>query len=365
LELLAMPLIIDRDQGNPTRWARPGTAPLGTERASRASCISVALINNMPDPAFEQTESQFFDLLAAAAGDAPVFVKLYSLPGIPRGEKARKHFQGLYSTIDELWHNRFDGAIVTGTEPHEADLRSEPYWHALTEVLDWASENTTSTILSCLAAHASVLHSDGIHRHFMRGKRVGLFEVRRVGDHALMNGVPRIVRFPHSRWNEVREGELRSSGYMVVTKSTQAGVDSFVKRNGKSLFVHFQGHPEYGADTLLKEYRRDVRRFLRREREHYPTMPCAYFNAAAAKLLTEFRDKAIRDHREDLLEVFPGALVTATLERTWDVAASGVYRNWLSYVSARRTARKRIVPVAKIGRAAACRGARQQSSPTR
>jgi len=360
-----MPLIIDGEQGNPTRWARRGTAPLGTGRASRASCISVALINNMPDSAFEQTESQFFDLLAAAAGDAPVLVRLYSLPGIPRGEKTRKHFDGLYSRIGDLWHNRFDGAIITGTEPHEADLRNEPYWPVLTEVLDWASENTTSTILSCLAAHASVLHIDGIHRHFMREKRVGLFEARRVSDHALMNGVPRIVRFPHSRWNEVREEELTSSGYMVVTKSTQAGVDSFVKQRGRSLFVHFQGHPEYGADTLLKEYRRDVRRFLRREREHYPTMPCAYFNTAAAKLLTEFRDKAIRDRREDLLEIFPEAPVAATLGRTWDVAASGVYRNWLSCLSGRKAAKKRIVPVAKVGRAAACRGAQQQSSPTR
>ena len=47
-------------------------------------------------------------------------------------------------------------------------------------------------------------------------------------------------------------------------------MDSFVKKKKRSLFVHFQGHPEYGAQTLLKEYRRDIKRFLRAERETIP-----------------------------------------------------------------------------------------------
>jgi homoserine O-succinyltransferase/O-acetyltransferase len=39
----------------------------------------------------------------------------------------------------------------------------------------------------------------------------------------------------------------------------------FVKYN-RSLFVLLQGHPEYDSATLLREYRRDVGRFLRRLR---------------------------------------------------------------------------------------------------
>jgi hypothetical protein len=43
----------------------------------RQSCqarrsLSLALINNMPDPALEDTELQFFELLDAASGDVPV-----------------------------------------------------------------------------------------------------------------------------------------------------------------------------------------------------------------------------------------------------------------------------------------------------
>ena len=46
----------------------------------------------------------------------------------------------------------------------------------------------------------------------------------------------------------------------------------------ESLFVFFQGHPEYDAVTLLLEYRRDVGRYLRRERDTYPPMPQGYFD---------------------------------------------------------------------------------------
>jgi homoserine trans-succinylase len=42
-----------------------------------------------------------------------------------------------------------------------------------------------------------------------------------------------------------------------------------VVKQRNSLLVFFQGHLEYEAQTLLLEYRRDVGRYLRRERELY------------------------------------------------------------------------------------------------
>ena len=69
---------------------------------------------------------------------------------------------------------------MTGTEPRQPDLRNEPYWPALTEVLEWAERNTASTVLSCLAAHAGVLHSDGIPRHRLSDKQFGVFEYQKV-----------------------------------------------------------------------------------------------------------------------------------------------------------------------------------------
>jgi homoserine O-succinyltransferase len=332
-----MPLIIDGGR-IPARWAERANSrpPFSNGNGSRPECIRLALINNMPDAALEDTEMQFFELLDIASGDVPVFVKLYSLDGIPRTDRGQQHLNSFYFDINDLWNSRLDGLIMTGTEPRSADLRHEPYWPLLGEVLDWAERSTSSTILSCLAAHASVLHGDGIPRHPLGDKHFGVFEFPNSAGHPFTNGAGKTVRFPHSRWNEVQADALIASGYSVLTQSPDGGVDSFVKKKKQSLFLHFQGHPEYGAQTLLKEYRRDIRRFIKGERQTYPSMPKGYFDPATAAVLNTFRDAvaaaAGSDRCEDLMQGFPEALVVGGLQNTWHSSAVSIYRNWLGYL---------------------------------
>jgi homoserine O-succinyltransferase len=329
-----MPLIIEGPI--PSGWVERGHASSPTAKESRAECISLALINNMPDAALEDTELQFFNLLDSASGDVPVFLKLYSLTGIPRTDRGQRRLNSFYFGLDDLWNRRFDSVIMTGTEPRQSNLREEPYWTVLANVLDWAESNTHSTILSCLAAHAGVLHSDGISRHALSDKQFGVFDFAKSSPHQLTSGTGERVRFPHSRWNEVQGDALIACGYTVLTQSVEGGVDSFVKKKKQSLFLHFQGHPEYSAQTLLKEYRRDIRRFLKKERETYPSMPKNYFDAAAAKLLADFRDAALSDRREEFMEAFPEAALVESLENTWRPSAVTIYRNWLQYVAVRK-----------------------------
>ncbi len=292
----------------PPRWAERKSSPpvvsIGDYNRQEES-VKIAFINNMPDPALEDTEMQFFELLNAVVGDIPVRVKLYSLPGIPRGERGQQHLSDFYFN--------FDG-----------------------ELLDWAERNTVSAVVSCLAAHASVLHSDGINRHRLSDKQFGVFASNRVADHGLTSRAGDLLRFPHSRWNEVREDALVSCGYVVLAKSAEAGVDSFVKKKKNSLFVHFQGHPEYGARTLMKEYRRDIRRFLNRERETYPSMPRGYFDAAATELLTKFHEKALSHPSEEVMAMFPESAIAGGLQNTWRSSATCVYSNWLEYVVSKK-----------------------------
>lgn len=316
----------------PSRWAERRSPVISIDsRARRPEGLNLALINNMPDAALEDTELQFFELLDIASEDVPIYIKLYSLTGVPRADRGQRHLNSFYHPFDELWDNRFDGVIVTGTEPHHANLRDEPYWNLLAQVFDWAERNTNSTILSCLAAHASVLHCDGIKRHPLPDKKFGVFDAVRNANHALVTSAPGTVRFPHSRWNEVREDELAAAGYVVLTKSAEAGVDLFVKQMKRSLFVYFQGHPEYGAQTLAKEFRRDVKRYLRQERETYPNMPHGYFDAAATRMLNEFRANALEDRREETMESFPESVVEGP-QYSWRSSAQCVYRNWVRYL---------------------------------
>jgi homoserine O-succinyltransferase/O-acetyltransferase len=346
-----MPLIIEGGRV-PTRWLQErNSRPLvSTEFASGDECVKLALINNMPDAALEDTELQFFDLLDVASGDAVVLLKLYSLNGIPRTDRGERHLKSFYFGLDELWNSPVDGIIITGTEPRQPRLADEPYWSALTNVFDWAERNTISTVLSCLAAHASVLHSDGIGRHRLPDKQFGVFDSTSTCDHPLTSQIAGPIRFPHSRWNEVRASELASCGYTVLTASAKGGVDVFVKEKKKSLFVHFQGHPEYGALTLLKEYRRDIKRFLGRERETFPTMPVGYFDPTATQLLTDFQKAALSKRREETVALFPEAALAQGLRNTWKSAATSVYRNWLEYVTSKKAETFSFAAMARTGR---------------
>ena len=320
----------------PPRWAeRNSSQPVVSVDGYTAKPLKVGFVNNMPDPALEDTEMQFFELLDEASGRTSVHIKLYSLPGIPRGERGQAHLRSFYFDFDDLWNGDFDAIIVTGTEPRSSNLREEPYWPVLVDLLDWAERNTSSAILSCLAAHASVLHSDGISRHRLDDKRFGVFAFDKAADHMMTDNTGDLIHFPHSRWNEVREDALTACGYLVLTNSSEAGVDSFVKRKKNSLFVHFQGHPEYSAHTLLKEYRRDIKRFLRHERETYPTMPQGYFDPSATRLLTEFQQTALSNPHEEVMADFPDSAIVSTVRNGWHASAVSLYSNWLQYVRSR------------------------------
>jgi homoserine O-succinyltransferase len=311
-------------------------------RDADTQCLDIGLVNNMPDSALAGTERQFRSLLEAASGSILVCLTFYAMPDVPRSDAGRRYVSS-YCALDDLWDRPLDGLIITGTEPRAADLTEEPYWTSLTQLLHWAERNTFSTVWSCLAAHAAVLHIDGIQRRRLDVKRFGVFDCERVHEHTLTTGAPRRWRMPHSRWNELPEEALRSSGYCVLTRSEAAGVDVFVKQRN-SLFVFFQGHPEYGAVTLLREYRRDIQRFLRRESDTYPPMPQGYFNHETLAVLSALRERALVHRQEEVMKDFPDALAAGTVANTWSLDAARMYRNWLSYMAERKSCELKAKP---------------------
>ena len=305
-------------------------------RRARNSAITVGLVNNMPDSALESTEAQFTGLLGAGAGARAVQLRFSSFPELPRGRDAQARVARSYWPIEALLAERPDALIVTGTEPIAPRLRDEPYWERLTALMDFAEEHTTASIWSCLAAHAAAEHFDGITRRRLQEKRCGVYQHDLLEGHPLLEGVGAPLPMPHSRWNELPVDELRGAGYEVLSFSPDTGADAFV-RHERSLMLFFQGHPEYEDTTLLKEYRRDVGRFLSGQYANYPTAPHGYFPAEAASLLEQFRQRAVAQRSPSLLEQFPFAGVAAALRNTWRPAAVSLYGNWLDFIAAQRT----------------------------
>jgi homoserine O-succinyltransferase len=311
--------------------------------------ITVALVNNMPGSAFVDTETQF----RAAATDpngSGVEFELYTIKDVPRSEKVAALINARYRGLDELWTRPPDALIITGTEPTQAQLQFEPSWPYLARLLQWAADNVRSTLLSCLASHASVLLFDGIERVPRPVKCSGVFKgaVHDPSD-PLASGLPDAVPIPHSRMNDVPEAALVDAGYRIVvgTGSSGAGWSVAAREQGDGLFVLCQGHPEYGTLSLLREYRRDVRRCLfGRGAVAYPRLPEGYLGQEATDKLAEFERRAHApdgDPRE-LWPTFPFDEVAASVENTWAPSSATLYANWLQL--ARAAARNRAQDVA-------------------
>lgn len=301
--------------------------------ARRTGGLTIGLLNNMPDPALEATELQFGALLGAAAGPLPVRLRFSSLPELARGPVARARIDAGYWPLDELLAERPDALIVTGTEPRTPALEDEPYWERLVRLIGWAEAHTASSVWSCLAAHAVAQALHGVRRQRLPAKRFGVFEHRIQAGNPLLEHIRAPLLTPHSRWNELPLEALEAAGFGVLSSSPETGADVFIGTR-RSLLVCFQGHPEYEPATLLKEYRRDVGRYLRGEQPEWPTLPHGYFSTRALQLIAAFRQRAEPARDPELLAAFPMASLVAGLEARWQPGAAAIYRNWLKYVAA-------------------------------
>jgi homoserine O-succinyltransferase/O-acetyltransferase len=301
------------------------------ERQSKTDAIlTVGLINNMPDAALQATERQFTRLLRAAAGDKRIHLHCFSLPSVKRSQQAKQLMDGRYADIADIDRMHIDGLIVTGAEPVAATLPEEPFWKDLTAIIDWAETNTRSAIWSCLAAHAAVLHLDGIERQRLDVKCSGVYDCAKVSDDWLMTGITSPLKVAHSRINALDKGDLIAHGYQLLTESPQAGVDIFAKRL-RSHFVFLQGHPEYEALSLQREYLRDITRYLSRQRDIYPAFPAGYFDADTEHKLANYQKRASAERKIPLSVELPHLTLRSDL--AVGVAAAALFRNWLEYLS--------------------------------
>ena len=297
--------------------------------------LTIGLINNMPDAALQATERQFMRLLRQAAGNVRIDFHCFSLPSVRRSQPARGRLEGQYTDIAEIDRLQIDGLIVTGAEPNAATLPQETFWREFRDIVDWAKNNTRSTIWSCLAAHAAVLHLDDIERKRLETKCSGIYDCLNVSRHWLMQGLPAPFKVAHSRLNEVRADDLTTRGYELLSYSTRGGVDSFAKDVG-SQFVFFQGHPEYEELSLEREYLRDISRFLTGERDSYPGIPIGYFDAETEQRLAAFAVRAQAERRPALSTELPDRTLRADIAT--GAAATMMFRNWIGFLNERARA---------------------------
>jgi homoserine O-succinyltransferase len=286
----------------------------------------------MGDRALKVTARQFGDLVSKAAGDIDVRFRVFALRKTPRSPRALDYISAHYERANAAMDGDLDALIITGAQPQADRLSNEPYWEELAELIDWAKTNTASTILSCLAAHAGVLHLDGVERRPLSEKCTGLFAFEAQRAHPFVGKEGRTRVTPHSRYNGLLQSDLEQAGYVVLTSSLNHGVDSFIKCFG-SQFVFLQGHPEYDANSLAREYRRDMDLYLQGETDRIPSRPKDYFSAEAeAKLRAVESWTYKRCSRRQILDLSVIEAL-APAKAIWRDAAVSFFRSWIEMVA--------------------------------
>ena len=295
--------------------------------------LHVGFLNMMPDAALQATERQFIRLVGACNRIAQFYVYPFSLPGLERGQQAEQYIERYYSRFEDLREAGLDALIITGANVANPEVAAEPFWGPLVEVVDWAREHVPSVLCSCLATHALVRHLHGIERRPLPRKRWGVYSHRvHTRDHPLLREINTRFDVPHSRHNDISREQFEAAGLAVLVESEEAGVHMAASAD-QFRIIYFQGHPEYDVHSLLKEYKREVHRFVEGDLPVPPPFPEHYFNAQAEALARDYVEEAARaseaGHR------IPETLerdVTPLLDNTWGDTAKAIVNNWLGLV---------------------------------
>lgn len=326
-----MPLV--RNSNLPTfgRLRDEGHLVLDPERGSHQDIreLHVGFLNLMPDAALEATERQFFRLVGESNMIAQIHIHPFTLPMIERGAQAKAHIDKFYEDFDKLKEEGLDALIVTGANV-STPVSDKDFWKPMIDVINWGRNNTTSVLCSCFASHVAMAHGFNQPPTRHPDKRWGVFR-HRVADrkHPLVNGMNTLFDAPHSRYGDISRQQFEQAGMRILVESPEVGVHMATSKDGFRL-ICFQGHPEYDVFSLLKEYRREVTRYIEKQRPDYPPLPHYYLNDEIEAMAVDFQEQVLtgRAGAGD----FPEQQMSELLDNTWVDSARSVMGTWIGLV---------------------------------
>ncbi|MET9492777.1 homoserine O-succinyltransferase [Nocardia sp. NPDC006630] len=156
-----------------------------------------------------------------------------------------------------------------------------------------------------------------------------------VGDtgRSLTAGLAGAVPFPHSRWNAMTSADLRAAGVPLLLDSAEAEWHLATSPDGLH-HVFLQGHPEYLCDTMAREYRRDLRRWIADPTLPFPDIPQNYFPADTHRQLLDHAAQ-VRTRRDPaLLDELPLPATFDDVAHSWAPHAQQFFANWIHAIHA-------------------------------
>lgn len=220
--------------------------------------LNVLILNLMPTKIV--TEVQMLRKLS----NSPLQVQVEFLQTAsyrPRHVDAN-HLESFYTTFDKVKDRYFDGMIITGAPLDFIKFEDVDYWKELCKIMEWTKTHVHSTLHSCWGAFAGLYYHYGIQKYDRETKLFGVFpHTMEKKTSPLFRGMDDVFYAPHSRATIFHDEDIRKIPELeVMAVSEQAGISIIKTQDSHQFFLTC--HPEYDADTLAKEYYRDVERGL-------------------------------------------------------------------------------------------------------
>lgn len=252
-----MPICIPDDLPAVQTLKQENIFVMGAKRATTQDIrpLRIGVLNLMPTKVATETQ------LARLLGNTPLQVELelIKLDSHVSKNTPPEHMVAFYRSFSEIKGEKFDGFIITGAPVEQMPFEEVDYWQELCEVMEWTKTHVYSTMHICWGAQAALYYHYGVQKHPLPEKMFGIFQHRIVYPNPiLMRGFDDVFYVPHSRHTTVLEEEIREKApeVKILATSQTAGLYAAFTEGGRQVFL--TGHSEYDADTLKKEYLRDL-----------------------------------------------------------------------------------------------------------
>lgn len=217
--------------------------------------LEIAIVNLMPTKV--ATETQLMRLLS----NTPLQIQttLISMAAHSSKNTTADHMDAFYVDSPEIRHSerRFDGLIVTGAPVETLPFEDVDYWDELAALLEWSRTNVYRSLFICWGANAALWHFFGAKKRLLDKKLFGIYPIDRYdATNQLLLGLDDPFYMPQSRYATILPEDAESAGLNILAGSPEAGAVIMVSPDHKQVYV--TGHLEYDADTLDKEYQRDI-----------------------------------------------------------------------------------------------------------
>ncbi|BAM47807.1 homoserine O-acetyltransferase MetA [Amphibacillus xylanus] len=227
-----------------------------TDRATTQDIrpLKILILNLMPDK--ERTETQLLRLLSNSP--LQVMVDFIHTETYQSKNVQKSHLEKFYLTFSDIKSKRYDGLIITGAPVEHLKFEEVDYWNELVNIMEWSKTHVTSSLYICWGAQAALYYHYGINK-FERDKKISGIYVQRLINptNKLVRGLNDVFRVPHSRYTDSDyQAIAQHHDLTILDESDEAGPLLIVSNDEKNVMI--TGHIEYDADSLLREYERDL-----------------------------------------------------------------------------------------------------------